>query len=436
MSEVFNKYFEIVKRSEPIKTTGKVIKVKGILIESEGPIGALGDICEIHTVEKTIRAEIAGFEGKKVLLMPIETPLGIAPEDLVINTGKKLEIPVGWELLGRVLNGLGEPIDGKGKIIPDTFYPIDNDPPPPLERKSISEPIQTGVKAIDGILTVGKGQRMGIFSGSGVGKTTLLSMIARNTSADVNVIALVGERGREVKEFIEKNLGEDGLKKSVVVVATSDEPPMMRLRAAYTATTIAEYFRDQGKDVMLLFDSLTRFAFAQREIGLALGEPPSSRGYTPSVFTLLPRLLERTGNSKNGSITAFYTVLVEGDDITEPISDHVRATLDGHIWLSRDLASRAHYPAIDILQSVSRLMPDIVTKEHLELAMKLKELVAVYKDAEDLINIGAYIKGNNPKIDEALEKIDKINRFLKQDPYEKWSFQQTVEALKNIFQKT
>ncbi|MGC8964772.1 MAG: FliI/YscN family ATPase [Brevinematia bacterium] len=429
---VFEKYINSIKKDEFIKSTGRVIKVTGVLIETEGPFASIGDICEVDVGEKKLKAEVVGFNENKVYLVPFENVVGIPISAKVINTGTKLYVPVGEDLRGKIVNAYGEVLLG-GSFKIENYYYIDNDPPPSLERQRIQNPIQTGIRAIDGLLTVGEGQRMGIFAGSGVGKSTLLSMIARNTSADITVLALVGERGREVREFIERDLGEEGMKRSVVVVATSDEPPMARLRCAYTATSIAEFFRDKGYKVILLLDSLTRLAFAQREISLSMGEPPTTRGYTPSVFTKLPRLLERTGAGKIGSITSFYTVLVEGDDINEPISDHVRATLDGHILLSRNLASAGIYPAVDVLLSISRLMPEIVSKEHLQKAYKFKELMSVYRENQDLINIGAYVPGSNPKIDEALKYIDKMINYIKQDMYEKISFNDSVNQLLSLF---
>ncbi|MFN4245393.1 MAG: FliI/YscN family ATPase, partial [Brevinematia bacterium] len=407
-------------------------KVTGVLVESEGPYSSIGDICEIDLGDKKIKAEVVGFEDNRVFLVLFENVTGIPSRAKVMNTGSKMYIPVGEGMRGRILNAYGEILMGGNFKVEDYYY-IDNDPPSPLERKRISKPIQTGIRAIDGLLTVGEGQRMGIFSGSGVGKTTLLSMIARNTSADITVLALVGERGREVKEFIEKDLGEEGLKRSVVVVATADESPMARLRCAYTATSIAEFFRDKGYNVMLLLDSITRLAFAQREISISMGEPPTTRGYTPSVFTKLPRLLERAGPGKEGSITAFYTVLVEGDDVNEPISDHIRATLDGHIVLSRSLASLSIYPAIDILMSISRLMPEITSKNHLEKSYKFRELLATYRENQDLINIGAYVQGSNPKIDMSIKYIDKIINYIRQGIYEKISFDEAVNQLLSLF---
>jgi len=359
---------------------------------------------------------------------------GIGPGSLVVATGNTLEVEVGEELLGRVLDGMGNPIDELGSFAIKTVYPVNNQPPNPLMRSRIQEPLALGVKAMDAMLTCGIGQRIGIFAGSGVGKSTLLGMIARNTQADINVIALIGERGREVKEFIENDLQEEGLKRSVVIVATSDQPPLVRMKGALLATSIAEYFRDRGKNVILMMDSLTRFSMAQREVGLAIGEPPVTKGYTPSVFAVLPKLLERAGNSNTGSITGLYTVLVDGDDMNEPIADAVRGILDGHIVLSRGLANKNHYPAIDVLASISRVMPNIVSKEHIELVGRLKDLMSTYKDSEDLINIGAYVKGTSKKVDEAIDKIDQINDFLKQGMYDKYSFEDIQEMLFEILE--
>jgi type III secretion system ATPase, FliI/YscN (EC 3.6.3.15) len=375
-------------------------------------------------------AEVVGFRDKNVLLMPIGDMSGIGPGSTVTVCHRDLEVAVGESLLGRVLDGLGNPIDGKGPVVPECYYPVSNQPPNPMTRPRIRQVLPLGVKCIDGLLTVGKGQRMGIFAGSGVGKSTLIGMIARNTKADINVIALIGERGREVREFLEKDLGEEGLKRSVVVVATSDQPALIRLKGAMVATAIAEYFRDKGRDVLLLMDSLTRFSMAQREIGLAIGEPPVSRGYTPSVFSILPKLLERAGTSEKGSITGLYSVLVDGDDMNEPITDTVRGILDGHIALSRQLAHRNHYPAIDVLGSISRVMNDIVDEEHLKYAMELRQALAVYRDAEDLINVGAYVRGSNPAIDKAISLHDSINEFLTQGINERYSFRDTIEKLK------
>ncbi|UZN22963.1 flagellar protein export ATPase FliI [bacterium 3DAC] len=421
-----------VSEFSPFSSYGKVIDVVGLSIEAYTPGAFVGELCEIITPSgNSIWAEVVGFKEGKTILMPIGDLIGVGPGSLVRTTGKPVSVKVSDALLGRVVDGLGRPLDEYGEIYGETRL-IYAYPPHPLKRKPIEEPLETGVRAIDGLITIGKGQRIGLFAGSGVGKSTLMGMIARNSLAEVNVIALIGERGREVKDFIYKSLGEEGLKKSVLVVATSDQPAVVRVRAAFTAFTIAEYFRDKGEDVLLMMDSVTRFAMAQREIGLSAGEPPTTRGYTPSVFGLLPRLLERGGASERGSITVISTVLVEGDDMNEPVADTVRSIIDGHIVLSRKLAHRSHYPAIDVLQSVSRVMPDVVTREHMELAMKIREILAIYRDAEDLINIGAYSMGTNPKIDYALNKIDQINEFLRQDIYEKTSLPETIEWMKRI----
>jgi flagellum-specific ATP synthase len=431
----FEKYHRAIERTDLVKVIGKVVQVVGLIIEAQVGGVSVGDLCSIR-LEKEDRdayAEVVGFRENRVLLMPLGSTSGIAPGSQVVAAGVPLKVRVGPDLLGRTLNGLGEPIDGKGPISGEMDYPLDNDPPDPVKRPRITEVMRVGVRAIDGMLTVGKGQRIGIFAGSGVGKSTTMGMIARNAEADVNVIALVGERGREVRDFIEESLGEEGLKKSVVIVATSDQPPLIRLKAAFVATAIAEYFRNQGKQIIMMMDSTTRFAMAQREIGLAAGEPPTTKGYTPSVFALLPRLMERTGTNVIGSITAFYTILVEGDDMNEPIADHSRSILDGHIVLSRDLAARNHYPAIDVPHSVSRLMTNLVSDEHKAAAGKLREVLARYTEAEDLINIGAYVKGSNPKIDFALTKIDQVNNFLRQGTFEKITYEETVNKLLGIF---
>ncbi|NLP13547.1 MAG: flagellar protein export ATPase FliI [Clostridium sp.] len=428
------KYHEILEKTNLIEYIGKVTKVVGLTIESDGPEVNIGEICRINALRenKKIAAEVVGFKDNKVLLMPLGNMSGIGPGSKVVASGEYLSIGVGSGLMGRVIDGMGNPIDGKGEIACEGTYSVDNVPPRPLERNRIKDPLPLGVKSIDGLLTVGKGQRIGIFAGSGVGKSTLIGMIARNTKADINVIALIGERGREVREFIEKDLKDEGLKRSVVVVATSDQPALVRLKGALMATSIAEYFRDQGKDVLLLMDSLTRFAMAQREVGLAIGEPPVSRGYTPSVFAVLPKLLERSGNSGMGSITGLYTVLVDGDDLTEPVTDTARGILDGHIVLSRALANRNQYPAIDVLASVSRVMPDVVTKEHMGTASEVKKAMAIYKDAEDLINIGAYVKGSNEKIDYAISVIDRIQSFIEQGVSDRYTFDETLSMLKGI----
>lgn len=417
------------------KKLGRVVKLVGLTIESLGPDANLNDLCVITSHEnggQQVHAEVVGFQDRKVLLMPYENVEGIGPGAIVENTGGSLRVPVGKEMLGQILDGLGNKLDGE-KIEASEYYSVEADPPDPMQREIISEVLPLGVKAVDGLITVGKGQRIGIFAGSGVGKSTLLGMFARNTKADINIIALIGERGREVREFIERDLGEEGMKRSIVVVATSDKPALIRKKAAKTATAMAEYFRDQGMDVLLMMDSLTRFSMAQREIGLASGEPPVSRGYPPSVYSEMPKLLERAGNSATGSITGLYTVLVDGDDFNEPITDTARSILDGHIMLSRNLAHKNHYPAIDILQSISRVMSQIAESEHKRTAGKLKNVLATYNEAEDLINIGAYRAGSNKNIDYAIEKIDAVNEFLTQDVYAKYTFEEALEQLKAIF---
>lgn len=429
-----DKYFNELQKTDFIEYKGKVSKVIGLTIESNGPEANIGEVCRLKNIRNNsfIEAEVVGFKENKVLLMPLGEMSGIGPGSTVVATGNFLKVGVGQELKGRVLDGMGKPIDGKGEILFEDYYPVNQQPPHPLMRKRIFDPLTLGVKAIDGLLTIGKGQRVGIFAGSGVGKSTLMGMIARNTKADINVIALIGERGREVREFIEKDLKEEGLARSVVIVATSDQPALVRLKGALLATAVAEYFRDQGNDVLLLMDSLTRFAMAQREIGLAIGEPPVSRGYTPSVFAVLPKLLERAGCDEKGSITGLYTVLVDGDDLTEPVTDTARGILDGHIVLSRALANKNQYPAIDVLASVSRVMSDIISSEHKEIAREIKKVMAVYKDAEDLINIGAYVKGSNEKIDYAISVIDNIIAFLEQETDEKFSFEEVMELIMNV----
>ncbi len=422
-----------IKDAPTIKRAGRVTHVVGLMIEALGPSACVGELCYvINDSGKRVAAEVVGFRDKKVLLMPLGEMRGVNPGSVVHGTGHSFMVPVGESLLGRVINGLGRPIDGKGPLFPEGEYPGNNLPMNPLDRGRIREPMQTGIKAIDSMMTCGRGQRVGIFSGSGVGKSVLLGMIARNASADVNVIALIGERGREVKEFLDKDLGEEGLKKSVVVVATGDQPALIRIKGANAATAIAEYFRDQGKDVILMMDSVTRFAMAQREVGLSAGEPPTTKGYTPSVFNLLPKLLERSGKNPYGSITALYNVLVESDDLNEPISDAVRSILDGHIVLSRELAEQGHYPAVDVLDSLSRVMIDIVPRNHFDAAARLKDIVATYRRAQDLINIGAYVKGTNPKIDHAIDCIDDINAFLKQDIGEFVDYDDSVAMLQKL----
>ncbi len=427
-------YIHDVSRVELLQVVGKVIQVVGLVIEAQVQGVCIGELCRIVVDEKrTILSEVVGFKEEKVLLMPLGPISGIKPGSKIYATGHPIEVKVGPKLLGRILDGLGNPMDRKGELEYETIYPIDRDPPDPVQRPRISQILKAGVKAIDGVLTLGRGQRIGIFAGSGVGKSTLMGMLARNCEADVNVISLVGERGREVKDFIEESLGEEGLKKSVVVCATSDNPPVIRLKGALVGTAIAEYFRDQGKNVLFMMDSVTRFAMAQREIGLATGEPPTTKGYTPSVFAMLPRLMERAGTSDKGSITAIYTVLVDGGDMDEPIADAARGILDGHMVLSRDLAAKNHYPCIDINQSVSRLFSVICGPDQKTAAGKLREVLARYSEAEDLINIGAYAKGSNPKIDNAISKIDAVNAFLCQGTLENIGFEDAVKTLTRIF---
>jgi len=431
----FEKYHKAVDKTDLVKVIGKVVQVVGLIIEAQVGGVSVGDLCSIRLEKNRSEsyAEVVGFRENRVLLMPLGSTSGISPGAQVTAAGHPLLVRVGMDLLGRVLNGLGQPIDSKGPIVGEKDYPLDADPPDPVKRPRVTDILKCRIRAIDGTLTVGRGQRIGIFAGSGVGKSTLMGMIARNTEADVNVIALVGERGREVRDFIEESLGEEGMKKSVVICATSDQPPLIRLKAAFVATAIAEYFRNQDKKVVLMMDSVTRFAMAQREIGLAAGEPPTTKGYTPSVFALMPRLMERSGTSVVGTITAFYTILVEGDDMNEPIADHSRSILDGHIVLSRDLAARNHYPAIEVPHSVSRLMTNLVSDEHKQAGGKLREVLARYSEAEDLINIGAYVKGSNPKIDYALSKIDQVNNFLKQGTFDRVEYEETESQLIGIF---
>lgn len=426
---------ERITEIDPIKRIGKITKVIGLVIESNGPKAPIGELCNVIDKDGNIicQSEIVGFlDQNRILSMVLGELQHIEPGMEIVATSSSLRIGVGESLLGRVLDGIGRPMDGMPEAHISEFRSIYAQPPNPLTRKRITEPLATGIRAIDGILTIGKGQRMGIFSGSGIGKSTLIGMIARNTSADVNVICLVGERGREVREFLEKDLGEEGLRRSIVVVATSDTAPLMRVKAPLVATTIAEYFRDKGLDVMLMLDSATRLAMAQREVGLTIGEPPTSKGYTPSVFSFLQKTMERAGTSDVGSITGLYTVLVEGDDMNEPIADAARGILDGHIVLSRKLASLGHYPAIDVLESISRVRNDVISKEHRQAAQKVIELLAAYRMSEDLISVGAYRKGTNPLTDKAIASIDKINNFLKQDIYENADFNDTIDILLNL----
>ncbi|MBE3101387.1 MAG: flagellar protein export ATPase FliI [Firmicutes bacterium] len=431
---MLKKYKELLSQIDPIKYTGRVSRITGLAVESIGPAAQIGDVCRIVAEGSmtTISAEVVGFKDEKVLLMPFSDLSGVGLGSVVESTNRPLTVPVGMGMRGRILDGLANPMDNKGPIQAESYYPVNNLPVNPLKRSRICQPLSFGIRAIDGMLTCGRGQRLGIFAGSGVGKSTLLGMIARNTHADVNVVVLVGERGREVRDFIERDLQEEGLARSVVVVATSEQPALVRLKSAMIGTAIAEYFRDQGLHVMLLMDSLTRFAMAQREIGLALGEPPVARGYTPSVLALLPKLLERAGTSDTGSITGLYTVLVDGDDMNEPITDIARGILDGHIILSRNLANRGHYPAIDVLASISRVMPEIISKEHMAISNDIRNALAMYRETEDLIHIGAYRKGSDPRIDRAVSLIQPINGFLQQKTDELSSFDETIEEMNRI----
>jgi len=425
---ILKRYLDAVEELDPVKYQGRVIRVQGTLIESSGPQAVIGEVCRIiiPREKRELLAEVVALKDQRVQLMPYEEMQGIEAGCPVIATGEQLSVAVSDDLLGRVLDGLGRPADERGGIRGGVRRSVFQTPPSPLNRKRIDRQIVTGVRSIDSLIPLGEGQRIGIFAGSGVGKSTLLGMIARNTSADINVIALIGERGREVREFIENDLGPEGLKRSVLVISTGDTSALSRVRGAYTATTIAEYFRDQGKNVMLLFDSVTRFAMSQREIGLAIGEPPATRGFTPSVFTLLPKLLERSGTSDRGSITGVYTILVEGDDMDEPITDAVRGILDGHIVLSRKLAEKYHYPAVDVLSSVSRLETRIMPDRLRRNAGYIRKLLALYTEKEDLISVGAYARGSNPQVDEAIEKIERINEFLQQEIEEKAEIRRTL----------
>lgn len=426
---------DCIEMTDSYKRYGKVKRVIGLMIESKGPASSIGDVCLIYAKGqsgKVIKAEVVGFQEENILLMPYLEVASIAPGSIVEATGESLRVKVGAGLIGQVIDAFGEPLDGK--LLPKGLSPVSTEqsPPNPMKRPPIREKMGVGVRSIDSLLTVGKGQRIGIFAGSGVGKSTLMGMIAKQTEADLNVIALVGERGREVREFIEKDLGEEGLKRSIVVVATSDQPALMRLKAAYTATAIAEYFRDKGKNVMFMMDSVTRVAMAQREIGLAAGEPPTTKGYTPSVFAILPRLLERTGANEHGTITAFYTVLVDGDDMNEPIADTVRGILDGHIVLDRALANKGQFPAVNVLKSISRVMSNISTRQHLDAANKFRELLSTYQNSEDLINIGAYKRGSSREIDEAIQFYPQLIQFLKQGTDESALLEESIAALTSL----
>ncbi len=435
MNQRKDEYLALIDEVEPIKKHGKVVQVIGLTIESKGPNAKIGEICLLYPnhYEKPIEAEVVGFRENKLMLMPLNDISQIGPGCLVVATGVPLQIKIGPSILGKVLDGTGNPLDETRLPKGLKKYSTNNTPPNPLQRPRIEKPLEVGVRAIDGLLTVGQGQRIGVFAGSGVGKSTLLGMIARNTEADVNVIALIGERGREVRDFIERDLGPEGLKKSVIVAATSDQTPLQRIKGAMTATTIAEYFRDQGKNVMLMMDSVTRFAMAQREVGLAVGEPPTSKGYTPSVFALLPKLLERSGTSAKGSITAFYTVLVDGDDMNEPIADAVRGILDGHIVLDRKIAQKGQFPAINVMASVSRVMHEVVSTEHQKAAVEFKKMLSAYDSAEDLINIGAYKAGANKEIDQAIRSYPLIKDYLQQDIYENTTLDASIEKLTEQF---
>ena len=430
----FDKISGAVREGNSLKYSGSVQVISGLTVEAAGPAVQIGEMCRVYTLagDRFMPAEVVGFRDSRVLLMPYGDLSGVGPGSRVVSTNRMLTVPVSEALKGRVLDGLGRPMDDGPAVVSETLYPVENMPPNPLSRPMITETMPLGVRAIDGLLTCGRGQRIGIFAGSGVGKSTLLGMIARNAKSDINVITLIGERGREVNGFLQNDLGEEGLKRSVVVVASSDQPALIRSKSAMVGTSIAEFFRDKGFNVLLMMDSLTRYAMAQREVGMAAGEPPVSRGYTPSVYTVMPKLLERAGNAPKGSITALYTVLVEGDDLNEPITDTARGILDGHIVLSRRLANRNHYPPIDVLASISRLMPDVASREHYKQAGRLKSMMAVYDDAQDLINIGAYKAGSNPDIDAAIKHIKPINAFLQQEVTDRSPFDVTLEKLMAI----
>jgi len=423
-----------LEKRAPVRGYGRVTRVIGLTIESEGPNAHLGELCNIRGGRgaEPLLAEVVGFRENRVLLMPLGSLSGLAPGAEVIGTGQAMSVPLGKELLGRVIDGLGKPIDGKGSFRGEVIYPVHNQPPDPMTRLRIKEPLSLGIRSIDSLITCGRGQRVGIFSGSGVGKSSLLAMCARYTSADIIVIGLIGERGREVRDFIERDLGPEGLSRAVVVVSTSDQPALIRVKGALVTTAIAEYFRDQGKNVLLIMDSLTRVAMALREVGLAIGEPPATRGYPPSVFAFMPGLLERSGANEVGTITGLYSVLVEGDDLQEPVTDTVRGILDGHIVLSRKLAGEGHYPPVDVLQSVSRLMPEITSQEDFQAAGKLRRLLSAYDNARDLISIGAYKRGSDSNVDKALERMDGIKSFLQQELDEKATYEDAFSGLRKL----
>ena len=431
-----NNINEIINNSNTITKIGKIVEIVGLTIVADGPVSSIGDLCHIVLDnDEIILSEVVGFRQDCILLMPLGSTEGLKAGAKVINTQTQMKVKVSEALLGRVLDGLGNPIDNKGEIVADDYYPTNAKIINPMDRKPIDEVLSLGLKAIDGLNTIGKGQRVGIFAGSGVGKSTTLAMIAKNTTADINVIALIGERGREVREFIEHTMGIEGMKRSIVVCATSEQPALVKIKASFVACAIAEYFRDKGKDVLFMLDSVTRIALAQREVGLAVGEPPATRGYTPSVFALLPKFLERAGANKYGTITGLYTVLVEGDDMNEPVADAARSILDGHIVLSRALAHKNHYPAIDVLASISRVMNNIVPAEHKAAAGKIRNLLASYRKNEDLINIGAYAKGSDPNVDKAISLIDEINDFLKQGADYKNSYENIIQEMIELSNK-
>jgi flagellum-specific ATP synthase len=432
VSDLIAQARDVLNVSTPIRSVGRVNCVRGLVLESKGPRAAVGNLCKITTEQGDRLAEVVGFDGSTTLLMALEDLAGVCPGDEVIDLGRKQLIPVGKKMLGRVINSMGQPIDGKGDVIADAYRPLTNESPNPLTRPRVKTPLQVGVRAIDGLLTFGEGQRVGIFAGSGVGKSVLLGMMARNTNADVIVTGLVGERGREVRDFIEDALGPEGLARSVVVCETSDRWPLLRIKGAFAATAIAEYYRDQGLRVLLMMDSVTRVCHAMREVGLSLNEPVATRGYPPSVFATLPKLLERTGNSDKGSITAIYTVLVDGDDMMEPVADTMRSILDGHVALSRKIAAKGHYPAIDVLNSISRVMPQVTSKEHVAAVTRVKEWLSAYQEGEDLISIGAYVRGAMPVLDQALEKLPAIHNFLRQDMKDSSSFDDAFKRLSEL----